>query len=638
MSMVETALARESARRLLDRIEALASRLEYGAATLVGRRVAVVSPDPGDAMLARLLLAFGATPTFLGPTLQSCADAELLRALSFLLKDQRKSLDAASFAAPEGHGVPVHTWPRATGQVEVFDLVLALGAIPAEPQQAVAALNVLAQLVKVGGDLELFDSPRDAVPEVTARAVREHAAPLSLGIRIAERDPWRLSLTRLAEPLAEYPVEESSDGVILAHCLSRLHFARQFVAGRDVLEAGCATGIGARLFAAAGARRVLGLDLHSELIDRARLLTHDSRIEFRQADLDQPLPCANESFDAVVCTEVLEHITNQEGAVHEFLRVLRPGGRLIVSVPSKDYEDGWAEVNRYGNPYHLHVPTAEELNRLLAPFASVRHFRQLDAVGSVVLADDDLRPAGEFSTPVGNLPSEVRSVRLVVCTKAPAGEELSPPPTLLLHRCFSDYQLAAHQHSRNLRAEILHLRHAAWAEQNRQRNDFEERLQEQRNEVEERLQQRNEVEERLKDPARTCGVPLSVHSCWIARPKAARCWPRSRKRCGHSRHRPRRRGSTSRRSTCGFWRTASSSSSRCPTRRQPSRSTRCSFPSPKLIFRSARCGVGGGAARDRSGSSRAIAGASLMPRPRSCGGCTARGRAACCGCSGAFSP
>ena len=45
------------------------------------------------------------------------------------------------------------------------------------------------------------------------------------------------------------------------------------------------------------------------------------------------LPFADATFDVVICSEVLEHLPDYRGALREILRVLRPGGRLAVSVP-----------------------------------------------------------------------------------------------------------------------------------------------------------------------------------------------------------------------------------------------------------------------------------------------------------------
>jgi SAM-dependent methyltransferase len=53
------------------------------------------------------------------------------------------------------------------------------------------------------------------------------------------------------------------------------------------------------------------------------------------------LPFANNSFDFVTCSEVLEHIRNPNRALSEMHRVLKPAGRVLLSTPSMTAEKGW---------------------------------------------------------------------------------------------------------------------------------------------------------------------------------------------------------------------------------------------------------------------------------------------------------
>jgi len=52
-----------------------------------------------------------------------------------------------------------------------------------------------------------------------------------------------------------------------------------------------------------------------------------------RANLEHPLPFANEVFDGAVCTEVLEHVADARALLEEVCRMLKPGAPLVVTIP-----------------------------------------------------------------------------------------------------------------------------------------------------------------------------------------------------------------------------------------------------------------------------------------------------------------
>lgn len=56
-----------------------------------------------------------------------------------------------------------------------------------------------------------------------------------------------------------------------------------------------------------------------------------------QLDIDQGMPFPDDSFDVVWFTEVIEHVREPELAVKECMRVLKPGGRLLLTTPNREF-------------------------------------------------------------------------------------------------------------------------------------------------------------------------------------------------------------------------------------------------------------------------------------------------------------
>ncbi len=102
------------------------------------------------------------------------------------------------------------------------------------------------------------------------------------------------------------------------------------VAGRHVLDAGCGSGPTLVDLVAGGARAV-GIDGSPAMIDIARERV-GSKVELKVADLADSLPFDDGVFDDVVCSLALHYLEDWATPLAEMKRVLKPGGRLVLSV------------------------------------------------------------------------------------------------------------------------------------------------------------------------------------------------------------------------------------------------------------------------------------------------------------------
>jgi 2-polyprenyl-3-methyl-5-hydroxy-6-metoxy-1,4-benzoquinol methylase len=147
-------------------------------------------------------------------------------------------------------------------------------------------------------------------------------------------------------------------------------------AGEEILEVGCGSGSYTRELAEIGAR-VTATDYAPSQLAQARgnLGKLGSQVTFRLEDA-QSLSFADERFDKVLLSEVIEHVPDPEQAISEAARVLRPGGVLVVSTPSRFSPMNVAygvkrRVRRYGFNEHLHEQTPRSFRRLVAQHLDV---------------------------------------------------------------------------------------------------------------------------------------------------------------------------------------------------------------------------------------------------------------------------
>ncbi|MGV9662363.1 class I SAM-dependent methyltransferase [Nocardia niigatensis] len=187
-------------------------------------------------------------------------------------------------------------------------------------------------------------------------------------------------------------------------------------AGKVVLEAGSGEGYGANMIAGVAAR-VTGLDYDDSAVAHVR--AKYPRVEMVQGNLAD-LPLDDASVDIVVNFQVIEHLWDQAQFLRECLRVLRPGGKLLISTPNRITFSPGRDTPL--NPFHTRELNAAEMTELLAEagftvelMAGIFHGPELVALdakwgGSIIDAQIERALAGEPWP--ADLAADVAAVRI----------------------------------------------------------------------------------------------------------------------------------------------------------------------------------------------------------------------------------
>ncbi len=122
--------------------------------------------------------------------------------------------------------------------------------------------------------------------------------------------------------------------------------------GERVLDLGCGAGRFLAALREAGAEPV-GVEIAEAAIERAR--TNVPGADVRLLEPDGTIPVAHGEFDLVWCSEVLEHIPDVGAALFEVRRVLKPGGRLLATVPHVSRARALLRFEQEFDPLGQHV-------------------------------------------------------------------------------------------------------------------------------------------------------------------------------------------------------------------------------------------------------------------------------------------
>jgi ubiquinone/menaquinone biosynthesis C-methylase UbiE len=209
-------------------------------------------------------------------------------------------------------------------------------------------------------------SPHLSPPVVTPRNLREEAA------QTAEEVEDLSGVVRVYNRVAMNDLERKrqDDHLRIRHLLN---FAK-LPPDLRVLDIGTGIGLLPLLLAEDGAKQLVGIDISPEMLELAEYLRLSrgneaaARVTYRLAPA-HALPFREETFDAVTCRLVLNHVRRPERILREVVRVLRPGGILVlaelmgVDNPVKRATQNAIEERR--NAAHVAARGAEQYTKLL---------------------------------------------------------------------------------------------------------------------------------------------------------------------------------------------------------------------------------------------------------------------------------
>lgn len=158
--------------------------------------------------------------------------------------------------------------------------------------------------------------------------------------------------------MANYTTEIASDKIVsdnpIHQRLLKAYYAAMPLVQGNLLEVGCGEGRGVELLSPLSTQ-YLALDKITEVIEK--LSETHINVSFRQAIVPPFAGIEDNTFDVIVSFQVIEHIKEDEFFLREIYRVLKPGGKAIISTPN-------IKKTLTRNPWHIREYTADQLTRL----------------------------------------------------------------------------------------------------------------------------------------------------------------------------------------------------------------------------------------------------------------------------------
>jgi SAM-dependent methyltransferase len=142
-----------------------------------------------------------------------------------------------------------------------------------------------------------------------------------------------------------------------ANKLAGYRYVKSFLEQGPVLEVGCARGEDLETMPPGS----LGLEILPEFIEICR----QKGLNVKETDLNEPLPIADESFQTVFCSHVLEHVLAPIRLLSELRRVCKVNGHVVLGLPLESSLFDWHRKYFINSPYHIYAFTPRNISHMM---------------------------------------------------------------------------------------------------------------------------------------------------------------------------------------------------------------------------------------------------------------------------------
>ena len=166
---------------------------------------------------------------------------------------------------------------------------------------------------------------------------------------------------------------DPSDNFVFQRSLLAYTKAASIISG-NVLEIGTGSGYGVSVIAPQ-TDHLTTIDKHNVKKTSTESIPN---VTFKKMDVPPLKNISSESFDYVICFQVIEHIKNDRLMIQEIKRVLKSEGKLIISTPNR-------HMSLTRNPWHVREYSIQEFKELLS--GSFNHIEALGVFGNEKIID-----------------------------------------------------------------------------------------------------------------------------------------------------------------------------------------------------------------------------------------------------------